>query len=169
MGWLSDMPPAAGFAIPGTPAEQKALGYLHANCGMCHNVHGHAFSTKSSLDLWTHLDAPELTSVQTTRGYLSLFCDMWPPHGDQALFNNPPLASCPAGHLTGAPMDTDISHPKRAVPKDTANSSIIDLMTLRATGQVNMMTQMPPLATEIPDTAGGLTDVSAWINGLTVQ
>ena len=40
---------------------------------------------------------------------------------------------------------------------------------MRATGQVDMMKQMPPLATEIPDTAGGLADVSAWLNGLTVQ
>jgi hypothetical protein len=63
-------------------------------------------------------------------------------------------------------MDTDISHPKRVVPKDTANSSIIDLMTLRATGQADMMKQMPPLGTEIPDTNGGLMQVGAWINSL---
>ncbi|MCJ8339654.1 MAG: hypothetical protein MJK10_14385 [Pseudomonadales bacterium] len=28
--------------LPGTPLEQKALGYLHANCGNCHNKLGHA-------------------------------------------------------------------------------------------------------------------------------
>ena len=28
--------------LPGTPLEQKVLGYLHANCGNCHNPLGHA-------------------------------------------------------------------------------------------------------------------------------
>ena len=28
--------------LPGTPIEQQALGYLHANCGNCHNELGHA-------------------------------------------------------------------------------------------------------------------------------
>jgi len=28
--------------LPGTPIEQKALGYLHANCGNCHNKLGYA-------------------------------------------------------------------------------------------------------------------------------
>ena len=30
-------PAPAGFAVPGTPIERDALGYLHANCGNCHN------------------------------------------------------------------------------------------------------------------------------------
>jgi hypothetical protein len=29
--------PAGGFSPPGDPAAQEALGYLHANCGHCHN------------------------------------------------------------------------------------------------------------------------------------
>ena len=36
------VPPTSGtagarFPLPGTPTEQAALGYLHANCGHCHN------------------------------------------------------------------------------------------------------------------------------------
>lgn len=36
MGWLT-VPAPEGFAVPGTPIQQAALGYLHGNCGGCHN------------------------------------------------------------------------------------------------------------------------------------
>jgi hypothetical protein len=35
-GWLS-VPARAGFDVPGTPVQKAALGYLHGNCGGCHN------------------------------------------------------------------------------------------------------------------------------------
>jgi hypothetical protein len=35
-GLLSD-PPAGGFTVPGDEVERAALGYLHADCGHCHN------------------------------------------------------------------------------------------------------------------------------------
>jgi hypothetical protein len=35
-GALSN-PPSGPFTVPGTPVDQDALGYLHANCGNCHN------------------------------------------------------------------------------------------------------------------------------------
>jgi hypothetical protein len=38
-GMLS-MPARQGFAVPGTPVQQAALGYLHGNCGGCHNSYG---------------------------------------------------------------------------------------------------------------------------------
>lgn len=38
-GWLS-VPAAKGFEPPGTPVQRAALGYLHGNCGGCHNSHG---------------------------------------------------------------------------------------------------------------------------------
>ena len=38
-GWLS-VPARDGFTVPGTPLQQAALGYLHANCGGCHNSFG---------------------------------------------------------------------------------------------------------------------------------
>lgn len=34
------VPAAHDFKVPGTPIEQAALGYLHANCGGCHNQQG---------------------------------------------------------------------------------------------------------------------------------
>lgn len=36
MGWLT-VPAPQGFQVPGTPVQQAALGYLHGNCGGCHN------------------------------------------------------------------------------------------------------------------------------------
>jgi len=48
MATLSDaglltVPNATGFVVPGTTAERAALGYLHANCGTCHNATGITF------------------------------------------------------------------------------------------------------------------------------
>jgi cytochrome c553 len=38
-GMLS-VPARDGFPVPGTPVQRAALGYLHANCGGCHNSYG---------------------------------------------------------------------------------------------------------------------------------
>jgi mono/diheme cytochrome c family protein len=43
-GLLSDPPPEGErYPAPGDPATSAALGYLHANCGSCHNPLGPAF------------------------------------------------------------------------------------------------------------------------------
>ncbi len=36
-GLLSAAPEAGGFTVPGNAVEEPALGFLHANCGNCHN------------------------------------------------------------------------------------------------------------------------------------
>jgi hypothetical protein len=56
-------PPAGGFTVPGNATERAALGYLHANCGNCHNDSGNATSlelrllvahtTVQATDAWT--------------------------------------------------------------------------------------------------------------------
>lgn len=161
MGWLTTPAKAGGYPMPGDGPSQAALGYLHANCGMCHNYKSQVYKTKVTLDLWAHLD--KLDTVQNTFAYLSMVCDQWP--GDDK-FN--PKASCDAGHATGALMDTDISKLKRVAPGMSAESGIHDLMALRATGQAGMMKQMPPLGTEIIDPTG-LGVVDAWINALPAQ
>jgi hypothetical protein len=40
---LSTPPADATFAVPGDATTRAALGYLHANCGHCHNLHGTAW------------------------------------------------------------------------------------------------------------------------------
>jgi hypothetical protein len=36
LGWLTT-PAPKGFKVPGTATDQAALGYMHGNCGGCHN------------------------------------------------------------------------------------------------------------------------------------
>jgi len=37
-GWLTNPPPSGvDYPVPGDPVARAALGYLHANCGHCHN------------------------------------------------------------------------------------------------------------------------------------
>jgi hypothetical protein len=61
-------PPAAPFALPGSALAQDALGYLHANCGHCHNPNSRV-AVSVSLRLWESTQA--LDSVETTVGYES--------------------------------------------------------------------------------------------------
>src|SRR5688572_32754644 len=44
-GILSD-PPIGDFPAPGDETTSAALGYIHANCGHCHNEHGDRKSTR---------------------------------------------------------------------------------------------------------------------------
>jgi hypothetical protein len=160
MGWLSKAP-ATPIALPGTDVEKKALGYLHSNCGICHNTFGSAYTTSVSLDLWTRLD--QVDTVQTTRAYLSMVCDQWPGPGGKSN----PIKACEAGHATGAPRESASSAlEKRVTPKNPGMSAIHELMALRVGGDDKR--QMPPLGTEMVDTAG-LGDVDAWINALPTQ
>ena len=54
-GLLSN-PPTSSIRVPGTPTESQALGYLHANCGSCHNsgrpADARFFRPPADLDLW---------------------------------------------------------------------------------------------------------------------
>lgn len=72
-GLLSE-PPAdpSGFAVPGDDTERAALGYLHANCGHCHNQvrpPTECFDPQNELDFWLQvgrLDAPADTPTYDT-------------------------------------------------------------------------------------------------------
>ena len=63
MGWLSD-PPAdlGGFPVPGDATTAAALGYLHANCGHCHNENGTAWSDTQMVLRLTVADRDAATS-----------------------------------------------------------------------------------------------------------
>ena len=60
------VPPKAAFFLPGSKTEQQALGYLHANCGNCHNDRSFVFTTVA-MRLW--LDTASLGSVAQTPTY----------------------------------------------------------------------------------------------------
>lgn len=57
--------PAAEIVVPGTDPQRKALGYLHANCGHCHNPSSEQATL--GLDLWLAVDG--LASVEATTTY----------------------------------------------------------------------------------------------------
>ena len=65
-GWLS-APPASEPEPPGTGVVQDALGYLHANCGQCHNdVHFLAQKRALRLRLLVSNTTPEETPAYQT-------------------------------------------------------------------------------------------------------
>jgi hypothetical protein len=65
-GWLSKAPPA-GIDVPGTGNVQQALGYLHANCGHCHNDQAVKLSTQTKMRLRLLVgQTPEQTGAFTT-------------------------------------------------------------------------------------------------------
>lgn len=139
MGWLSNAPPA--IVLPGDAVAEEALGYLHANCGLCHNQHSHIYLTSTQLNLWQ--DVTALSTVGATNTYMSAVCQ--PTMG--SISNNA----------------------FKIVPGSPPSSAIYELMDLRATVGVYdsgaNMRQMPPLATKIVDPAG-VAAVAAWINEL---
>jgi hypothetical protein len=141
MGWLNTAPPT--ITLPGDAVAQEAIGYLHANCGICHNEHSRIFATMPPypLNLWQ--DVMALTTVQATNTYMSAVC---------------------------VPVAGNISNNAyKLVPGSPTTSAIYELMSLRATMGVYDSSanqrQMPPLATKIADPAG-VAAVAAWINEL---
>jgi mono/diheme cytochrome c family protein len=59
-------PPAGPFTVPGDAVQRPALGYLHANCGVCHNPNTHIVP-KVSMRLWLTVD--KLATVEETVTY----------------------------------------------------------------------------------------------------
>ena len=74
LGLLSDPPPSP-FEVPGNDTERAALGYLHANCGHCHNQErpgrdvAPCTDPDSPLDFWLTVD--KLASPEDTDTYRS--------------------------------------------------------------------------------------------------
>jgi hypothetical protein len=102
MGMLS-APPAAEITLPFDDVSKKALGYLHMNCGMCHNFRSKIFSLGTEVDVW--LQVGKLTTVEETPTYLTLV------NQDRTTM------------LSELPM--------RIAGGDPANSAVIELMTTR--------------------------------------
>jgi hypothetical protein len=59
-------PPATTPAIPGDATARAALGYLHANCGHCHNESGIVFDNPFSLRM-----SVDVATVEQTDAYLT--------------------------------------------------------------------------------------------------
>jgi hypothetical protein len=65
-GNLLTQPPAAPFQIPGNSVEEAALGYMHGNCGDCHNKTSGIIVTVD-MQLWQ--STASLGTVQNTNPY----------------------------------------------------------------------------------------------------
>ena len=65
-----EIPPMPGkdYGPPGTDVEKKALGYLHANCGNCHNPNDVLTFIAAGMDMHLYVDQRD---VKTTKLYLS--------------------------------------------------------------------------------------------------
>jgi len=103
MGWFSN-PPAGNFVVPGDAIDQAALGYLHANCGLCHNDKSKVFQIAVDVNTW--LDTSKLGTVAETTTFTSLV--------------NVPTKP---GAISRVAL--------RIAPGDPANSAVHELMNLR--------------------------------------
>jgi hypothetical protein len=137
---LLSSPPAAPLVVPGAPLDVAALSWLHANCGnACHN------RTENSAAGWTglhmRLTTDGLASVQDTDTFKTAV-------GVASSFQPTP----DAGLL-------------RIKPGDPAHSAIPFRDGARAAQGSPIGWQMPPIATNIADTAD-VDMVKAWIQSL---
>jgi hypothetical protein len=137
MRWLTN-PPTTTYVVPGDPTAQAALGYLHANCGLCHNYRSLIYSTAVQMDVWLEFG---ISDLQMTPTFMTL-----------------------VGQLNTG----DVSHLSfRILPGNPMLSAVHELMDIRAAvaGPLDDMRQMPPLASNVVDTTG-LASVDAWIKEL---
>jgi hypothetical protein len=150
-GKLSKTPPVTSLTIPENAGGKAApaLGWLHANCGACHNTNPGAGATFTLF--YTLLKASQLA----------------PPEGGAPAVTDLDAYKT-AVNVNSSKQDEDAGVPYvRIVPGDPASSfvAIISGRRVAVTEQPNQ-TQMPPLVTRIVDTNGhkALTD---WISVIT--
>ncbi len=115
--------PSDDFRLPDDDAW-NALGYLHANCGNCHNPNSVVWD-KVDLDLW--LRTGELGDATTTQSYVTTV----------------------SVALTDFHGSADAGIMNRIAPGDAAHSGLILRMTTRGNDDA-----MPPIASEIVDNDG---------------
>jgi hypothetical protein len=91
-GWLSNPPSVTHFDIPGDDKARAALGYLHANCGHCHNPNWEFFAltnqvlrlTTDSLDTVEHTNTYRTTYFQHTTSFKDVPWRLDPATSDQS-------------------------------------------------------------------------------------
>jgi hypothetical protein len=136
-GWLTD-PISLDIQPPGDdPLTQDALGYLHANCGNCHNDSpGIPVDSVPEPRMYLRLSVNDLT-VDDTGAY-------------QTAVNQP----------TTAMSSTMLGFDTRIVGGDETTSTVFYRMNQRLVED-----QMPPIGTELTD-PDGLALIQSWIQSL---
>jgi hypothetical protein len=147
---MSDPPPGGQtFAVPGTPIERNAIGYLHANCGHCHSPASGQNGCESLTGFQARVLPDDVGSVETTSVYETGV-------GQPLVFW--------LGEVRG--NFTDITD--RIVPGDPQGSAVWYRMSVREFGQLEPLNdhqQMPFSFTNEVD-EDGLAAVELWINSL---
>ncbi|HKP62067.1 MAG TPA: hypothetical protein VJV78_35290 [Polyangiales bacterium] len=135
-GMLS-APPDRSYELPGDEIEKAALGYIHANCGHCHNDVGEADFMHLRISP-QEVDGPvaELEAYKQSVGVE--LSDEWEDHPER--------------------------FSKRIVPGDPELSAIAYRMGQRGDDEL-VPDQMPPIATRKVDEQG-LAAVRTWIQSL---
>jgi hypothetical protein len=134
--------------VPGDAVTKAALGYLHGNCGHCHNGLSHVETgillRMKVAELSPGAEASRLGAYTTNvnAAYKGPKCNprFYAPAGPNAPF-------APERRITGG---------------DAEHSAIWCRMASRGRGS----RQMPPVGSLLPDTEGGLATVAAWIDSL---
>jgi hypothetical protein len=75
-GSLSNPPAGSGspyFPLPGNVADQAALGYLHANCGSCHNPESDVFQSGDAL-MNLRLFVEQIATVEGSPAFTTAVC-----------------------------------------------------------------------------------------------
>jgi hypothetical protein len=136
---LSDPLPES-FELPGNEAQQAALGYMHANCGHCHNP----WAKSAGLNLQFWLEASGLGSLETTATYVTT-----------------------VEKMNQAPQQPVGQPPLRITPGDIEQSAIHWRMIAPPTypSEPEGGVHMPLIGTELTDEAG-VQLVVEWINSL---
>lgn len=147
---------AADAKIPGGDIEQKALGYLHANCGHCHG----GASPRAGLSLWvpaTVRSVEQMPAVETACG---VCLTRWYNKPNKEIGGDPP----PPYVLRIVPGDAAASG---IVGRMGAAFAIDDMLNnpMHQPGLRVFADQMPKLGTEFVDETG-LQEVRDWIDSM---
>ena len=117
-------PPSQVFSVPGTDVDKAFFGYVHANCGHCHNPNGSA-NAQTGLDLWLKVDDLDGTVSEFSVYQGTVDVDIAWLDGDR------PAAT------------------KRIAPNSLNDSAIYQRFLDKSAPWT-----MPPLGTEVTDPAG---------------
>ncbi len=154
---LSNDPPQTKFAIPDDPTldagvASAALGWLHVNCGPCHN--GSTNATAQFTGLFFLVKASQIAddggtdAAPALDAYLDAVCKK---SKDRAIPDSGPP---PVPWTLIAGGDPDASY-----------VSIISGARAQAPDEPNVRNQMPPIVTHVPDDAGH-AHLDDWIRAL---
>jgi hypothetical protein len=133
---LITVSPPGRYAVPGNDVEREALGYLHANCGHCHNDHA---SGPAGVLFQLALTVRTLGSVVETPAYRTS-----------------------VGAPSRVPMPLPGTSAMQIVAPGDPEASLLYIRMKRRSPEKG---QMPSVASELVDIAGAAA-VAAWIRAL---